>query len=109
MSLIARTAIFAIANILPHISAVRDSVIISARIRADIERVPTIDVRSTDGVKLWDSQTGEKTQVEIEVRNLAFSYPSRPDHKSLDNVNFVLDAGKVTALVGGECSWGADF
>ncbi|CAE6445399.1 unnamed protein product [Rhizoctonia solani] len=93
-------AIFAIANILPHISAIRDSVLISARIRDEIERVPTIDVRNTSGAKLWDNQTGEKINIPIEVRNLTFSYPSRPDHKTLDDVSFVLEAGKVTALVG---------
>ncbi|KAL5638199.1 hypothetical protein ACGC1H_005039 [Rhizoctonia solani] len=93
-------AIFAIANILPHISAIRDSVLISTRIRAEIERVPTIDVRSSAGTKLWDNQAGEKINVPIEVRNLTFSYPSRPDHKTLDNVSFILEAGKVTALVG---------
>ncbi|CAE6495501.1 unnamed protein product [Rhizoctonia solani] len=94
-------AIFAISNILPHISAIRDSVHISARIRAEIERVPVIDVRNPSGAKLWDIQSSEKINVEIEAQNLIFSYPSRPDHKTLDNVSFVLEAGKVTALVGG--------
>lgn len=75
---------------------------VSSRILADIERVPGIDVRSTEGAKLWDSQTGEKTNVEIELRNVTFAYPSRPDHKSLDDVSLVLEGGKVTALVGGE-------
>ncbi|KAG8733596.1 hypothetical protein FRC11_004832 [Ceratobasidium sp. 423] len=93
-------AIFAISNILPHISAIRDSVHISARIRTEIERVPVIDVRNPGGAKLWDDQSSEKANVEIEVQNLTFSYPSRPDHKTLDNVSFVLEAGKVTALVG---------
>ena len=97
-------AIFAIATILPHISAVRDSVNISGRILADIERVPKIDVRSSNGAKLWDSQTGEQTKVEIELRNVTFAYPSRPDHKSLDDVSLVLEGGKVTALVGGRQS-----
>jgi ATP-binding cassette subfamily B (MDR/TAP) protein 1 len=97
-----RIGIFAIATILPHISAIRDSVTISARILEDIERVPAIDVSNPDGAKLWDSQTGEQTKVEIELRNVTFSYPSRPDHKSLDDVSFILEAGKVTALVGGE-------
>ncbi|KAF8754585.1 ABC transporter transmembrane region [Rhizoctonia solani] len=91
-------SIFAISNILPHISAIRDSVHISARLRAEIERVPVIDVRNPGGVKLWDNQSAEKTAVQIEVQNLTFSYPSRPDHKTLDNVSFVLEAGKVTRL-----------
>ncbi|CUA73287.1 hypothetical protein RSOLAG22IIIB_05235 [Rhizoctonia solani] len=93
-------AIFAISNILPHISAIRDSVHVSARIRTEIERVPVIDIRNPGGTKLWDSQSGEKANAEIKVQNLTFSYPSRPDHKTLDNVSFVLEAGKVTALVG---------
>jgi ATP-binding cassette subfamily B protein len=59
-------------------------------------------VSNPDGAKLWDSKTGEQTKVEIELQNVTFSYPSRPDHKSLDDVSFVLEAGKVTALVGGE-------
>lgn len=71
---------------------------VSARIRAEIERVPAIDVRSPGGAKLF--QSGEKANVEIEVQNLTFSYPSRPDHNTLDDISFVLEAGKVTALVG---------
>lgn len=74
----------------------------SSRVLEDIERIPKIDVRSSEGAKLWDSRTGEKTKVEIELRNLTFAYPSRPDHKSLDDVSLVLEAGKVTALVGGK-------
>ncbi|CAE6340515.1 unnamed protein product, partial [Rhizoctonia solani] len=93
-------AIFAIANILPHISAIRDSVQISARIRTEIERIPTIDVRNPNGTKIWNNESGEKANVQIEVQNLTFSYPSRPDRKTLDDVSFVLEAGKVTALVG---------
>ncbi|KAG8737610.1 hypothetical protein FRC10_008038 [Ceratobasidium sp. 414] len=67
---------------------------------AYIERIPSIDVSNPEGAKLWDRQTGENKKVGIEFRNVTFSYPSRPNHKSLDDVSLVLEAGKVTALVG---------
>ncbi|KAG8699619.1 hypothetical protein FRC08_005185, partial [Ceratobasidium sp. 394] len=93
-------AVFSIASILPHISAIRDSVSTSARILADIERVPKIDVSEPHGMKLWETQPEKTSPVEVEFRNVTFSYPSRPSHKSLDDVSFRLEAGKVTAIVG---------
>ncbi|KEP51643.1 ABC family B (MDR/TAP),protein [Rhizoctonia solani 123E] len=90
-------ALFSLVNILPHILAIKDSAAISAQLLKDIERVPTIDVCRTDGAKLWDD---EKINANIELRNVTFSYPSRPDHKSLVGVDMVLEGGKVTALVG---------
>ncbi|CAH0051446.1 unnamed protein product [Clonostachys solani] len=48
-------------------------------------------------------QSGEvpqNTQGVIELRNLTFSYPTRPDICVLDDFNLDVPAGKVTALVG---------
>ncbi|KAJ1300111.1 hypothetical protein OPQ81_002591 [Rhizoctonia solani] len=90
-------ALFSIVTILPHILAIKDSAAISAQLLQDIERVPKIDIRSTDGLKLWND---EKVNAQIELQNVTFAYPSRPDHRSLDGVNMVFEGGKVTALVG---------
>ncbi|CAE6489817.1 unnamed protein product, partial [Rhizoctonia solani] len=90
-------ALYSIVNILPHILAIKDSAAISAQLLKDIERVPKIDICRTDGDRLWGD---EKINAEIKLQNVTFSYPSRPDHKSLDGVDMVLEGGKVTALVG---------
>lgn len=37
---------------------------------------------------------------DIELHNLNFSYPSRPDQRVLKNVNLLIPAGESTALVG---------
>ncbi|KAF8755197.1 ABC transporter transmembrane region [Rhizoctonia solani] len=90
-------ALFSVVNILPHILAIKDSISVSAQLLKDIERVPKIDICRTDGAKLWED---EKVNAQIALRDVTFSYPSRPDHKSLDSVSMVLEGGKVTALVG---------
>ena len=36
----------------------------------------------------------------IEFKNVDFFYPSRPDHKVLDNFSATFELGKTTALVG---------
>ncbi|EUC62834.1 ABC family B (MDR/TAP),protein [Rhizoctonia solani AG-3 Rhs1AP] len=91
------TGIYSFVGVLPHILAIKDSATISAQLLRDIERIPKIDICRTDGAQLWSH---EKVNVDIELRNVTFSYPSRPDHHSLDEVNMVLEGGKVTALVG---------
>ncbi|KAI5201345.1 putative ABC transporter [Aureobasidium subglaciale] len=37
---------------------------------------------------------------DIELHNLCFSYPSRPDQKVLNNINLLIPVGETTAIVG---------
>jgi ABC-type multidrug transport system fused ATPase/permease subunit len=49
--------------------------------------------------KEYSKQDSAQTDKSIEVRNLVFSYRPGESRKVLDNVSFVLPAGKITGLV----------
>ena len=63
-----------------------------------IERVPKIDATvESVGRKLdLDDEIGCK----IELRNLSFSYPSRPDDMIFRDLNLTVEAGRSLAFVG---------
>ncbi len=42
----------------------------------------------------------EQVQADIELRDVHFCYPTRPDHKAVDAVNLKVAKGKTLALVG---------
>ncbi len=46
------------------------------------------------------AQLPADTQADIEMRNVSFSYPTRPDHLAVDNVCLRVGKGKTLALVG---------
>ncbi|GLJ10640.1 hypothetical protein SUGI_0132270 [Cryptomeria japonica] len=60
-----------------------------------IDRKPTIETDRRKGRKL------QKINGEIEVKNISFAYPSRPDTIILRNFNLRMKAGAMTAIVGG--------
>ncbi|KAG5815052.1 hypothetical protein H9Q74_002962 [Fusarium xylarioides] len=45
-------------------------------------------------------ETPTSTKGSLELKDIAFSYPSRPDTRVLDGFSLSIPAGKVTALVG---------
>ena len=89
-------ALFAIANVVPHIGGIFDAYVSLQLLRTAIEREPCIDVRSTGGTTL-DSPLHAPS---IELRNVTFAYPSRNTVASLRNVSMRIEGGKVTAFVG---------
>jgi ATP-binding cassette subfamily B (MDR/TAP) protein 1 len=66
----------------------------AAKLFATVDRVPSIDSASEDGVK------PNKVIGEITFENVDFNYPSRPDVEVLKDLSLTLPAGKTTALVG---------
>ena len=57
-----------------------------------------------DGISTFASQAEKQEQngLAIELKNVSFAFPSRLNHKSLDNVSLTIPAGSVVALVGGQ-------
>ena len=66
----------------------------AAKLFATVDRVPSIDSASEDGVK------PNKAIGEITFENVDFNYPSRPDVEVLKDLSLTFPAGKTTALVG---------
>ncbi|KAH9861154.1 hypothetical protein IAQ61_010891 [Plenodomus lingam] len=65
-----------------------------ARVRKDIETKPTIDNTETSAEK------PPSVKGEIELRDVEFTYSSRPDHPVLNGMSLKCDAGELTAIVG---------
>ncbi|KAL2472365.1 ABC transporter B family member 1 [Abeliophyllum distichum] len=78
----------------PSMAAFAKARVAAAKIFRIIDHKPTVDRNSECGLEL-DSVTGQ-----IELRNVDFSYPSRPETRILDNFSLALPSGKTIALVG---------
>ncbi|KAK9694746.1 hypothetical protein K7432_013303 [Basidiobolus ranarum] len=67
----------------------------AAKLFSTIYRVPSIDSASKEGI-----QVTEKTVGLIEVCNIHFAYPSRPELPIMKGINLTVKPGQTVALVG---------
>ncbi|VVC36193.1 Hypothetical protein CINCED_3A013935 [Cinara cedri] len=85
---------FSIGSALPYLNSVSTAIGVAKNLYGIIDRVPKIDSYSNAGLK-------PKTFVgKINVKNVDFRYPSRPETKVLDNLNLTIEPGQTVALVG---------
>ncbi|EUC60222.1 multidrug resistance protein [Rhizoctonia solani AG-3 Rhs1AP] len=86
---------FSLAMLAPEQQAVSQARGAAAKLFQTIDRVPPIDSLSTAGLKPENAGPGK-----IELRNVKFDYPSRPDVRILKDLTLTFEAGKTAALVG---------
>ncbi|EJU03196.1 multidrug resistance protein 1 [Dacryopinax primogenitus] len=80
--------------LMPFLENISNARVAAAKLFATIDRVPTIDSASEEGLR------PEVVHGHITFENVLFEYPSRPNVKVLKSVNMTFEAGKSTALVG---------
>ncbi len=81
----------AIFSFAPDMGAAKDA---AALLKSFLNRVPKIDHWSTEGKQI-DSLVGK-----VELRDVRFTYPGRPDHRVLRGVSLSAQPGQFIALVG---------
>ncbi|KAK9369300.1 P-loop containing nucleoside triphosphate hydrolase protein [Lipomyces kononenkoae] len=85
---------FAFTIISPYLSNISTGLAASTKIFATIDRESPIDSSSEEGQRLAE------VKGDIELRNVRFIYPSRPNVTVLRDFNLKIPAGKTVALVG---------
>ncbi|CAH9127873.1 unnamed protein product [Cuscuta epithymum] len=78
----------------PSITAFTNAKAAAVRIFSIIDHKPGVEKNNETGLEL-ESITGQ-----LELKNVDFSYPSRPDIQILNNLCLTIPAGKTVALVG---------
>ena len=81
----------AIFSFAPDMGEARDA---AKLLKSFLNRVPKIDNWSTEGKKI-DRLSGK-----IELQDIRFTYPGRPDHRVLRGISLSADPGQFIALVG---------
>ncbi|TCD62992.1 GTPase-activating protein [Steccherinum ochraceum] len=85
---------FSLALLAPEMQAITHGRGAAAKLYDTIDRVPSIDSASKDGLK------PETCIGEISLENVRFNYPSRPDVPIVKDLSITFAAGKTAALVG---------
>jgi ATP-binding cassette subfamily B (MDR/TAP) protein 1 len=85
---------FSLGQIGPNVQSVTSGVTAASKIFATIDRKSVIDSSSEEG-EILESFNGD-----IELNDVKFIYPSRPDVTVLENMNLKIPAGNTVALVG---------
>jgi len=66
-----------------------------SKLKKDMDHQSLIDGTSTEGLEVSSTTPGH-----FELRNVSFTYPSRPERPVLRNVSLECPAGKQTAIIG---------
>ncbi|KAH6755376.1 ATP binding cassette subfamily B1 [Perilla frutescens var. hirtella] len=78
----------------PSMAAFAKARVAAAKIFRMIDHKPAVERNSESGIEL-ESITGQ-----VELKNVDFAYPSRPENLVLNNFSLTVPAGKTIALVG---------
>ncbi|KAI8015446.1 ABC transporter B family member 1 [Camellia lanceoleosa] len=78
----------------PSMAAFAKARVAAAKIFRIIDHKPDVEKNSESGLEL-DCVTGQ-----VELKNINFSYPSRPEVQILNDFSLIVPAGKTIALVG---------
>lgn len=84
----------ALGQSVPSMSAFAKAKVAAAKIFSIIDHKPSVDRSKGSGLEL-DSVTGQ-----VELKNVNFTYPSRPDVPIFTDFSLTVPAGKTIALVG---------
>ncbi|KAK7207985.1 P-loop containing nucleoside triphosphate hydrolase protein, partial [Myxozyma melibiosi] len=85
---------YAFALISPYLNSMTSGIAAGSKIFATIDRVSAIDSSDESGITL------PEIKGDIELTNIKFIYPSRPNVTILNDFSLKIPAGKTVALVG---------
>ncbi|KAL8283018.1 hypothetical protein RB597_010419 [Gaeumannomyces tritici] len=90
------TASLTVTVVAPYMISFQKAATAAAQLFVLIDRKSDIDPFGEEGLKPAE----ESVRGELEIENITFSYPARPEVAVLDKFSLRVPAGKVTALVG---------